>query len=79
MREVEPGRNRMDGGGDAASSFGQAALNAGARVIATPRSKQRFAMLEGLGAERVELEGPDLSKRIAEAPRKCRKAAHQLA
>jgi NADPH:quinone reductase-like Zn-dependent oxidoreductase len=53
----------------ATSSFGQAALNmavnAGARVIATTRSRQRFAMLQELGAERVELEGPDLSKRIA--------------
>jgi NADPH2:quinone reductase len=57
----------------ATSSFGQTALNmavnAGARVIATTRNKQRFAMLEGLGAERVELEGPELSKRIAEAKR----------
>ncbi|MEM5370526.1 zinc-binding alcohol dehydrogenase family protein [Paraburkholderia azotifigens] len=55
----------------ATSSFGQAALNlavnAGATVIATTRSPARFAMLEALGASRVELEGPDLSKRIAEA------------
>src|SRR6201981_3692671 len=39
----------------ATSSFGQAALkmavNAGARVIATTRSQDRFAMLEKLGAE----------------------------
>src|SRR5262245_31638887 len=51
----------------ATSSFGQAALsmavNAGARIIATTRSRQRFAMLQKLGAARVELEGPDLSKR----------------
>ena len=57
----------------ATSSFGQAAVNmavnAGARVIATTRNKLRFTMLEELGAERVELEGPDLSKRIAEAKR----------
>jgi len=57
----------------ATSSFGQAAVNmavnAGARVIATTRNKQRFTMLEELGAERVDLEGPDLSKRIAEAKR----------
>jgi NADPH:quinone reductase-like Zn-dependent oxidoreductase len=57
----------------ATSSFGQAAVNmavnTGARVIATTRNKQRFTMLEELGAERVELEGPDLSKRIAEAKR----------
>src|SRR5262245_33341715 len=55
----------------ATSAFGQAAINlavnAGARVIATTRNRGRFAMLEKLGAERVELEGPDLSKRIAEA------------
>src|SRR5215475_666684 len=55
----------------ATSSFGQAALkmavNAGTRVIATTRSQQRFAKLQELGAQRVELEGHDLSKRIAEA------------
>ncbi|WP_028222270.1 zinc-binding alcohol dehydrogenase family protein [Paraburkholderia oxyphila] len=57
----------------ATSSFGQAsvnlAVNAGAKVIATTRSPARFAMLEGLGASRAEIEGPDLSKRIAEAKR----------
>jgi NADPH:quinone reductase-like Zn-dependent oxidoreductase len=57
----------------ATSSFGQAAVNlavnAGAKVIATTRSAARFEMLKALGAERVELEGPDLSKRIAEAKR----------
>jgi NADPH:quinone reductase len=55
----------------ATSSFGQAALkmavNAGVRVIATTRSRDRFALLEKLGAERCEIEGRDLSKRIAEA------------
>lgn len=55
----------------ATSSFGQAAINlavnAGVRVIATTRSRERFAMLEKLGAARVELEEPNLSKRIAEA------------
>jgi NADPH:quinone reductase-like Zn-dependent oxidoreductase len=55
----------------ATSSFGQAAVNmavnAGARVIATTRNRGRFAMLEELGAERVELEGSHLSKRICEA------------
>ncbi|MDF3881024.1 hypothetical protein [Cupriavidus basilensis] len=30
------------------------------------RNRERFEMLEGLGVARVELEGPDLSKRIAE-------------
>ena len=55
----------------ATSSFGQAALkmavNAGVRVIATTRSRDRFAMLEKLGATRCEIERPDLSKQIAEA------------
>jgi NADPH:quinone reductase len=57
----------------ATSAFGQAALNlavnAGARVIATTRNPGRFAMLETLGADRVELEGPGLSGRIAESKR----------
>lgn len=55
----------------ATSSFGQAALNmavaVGARVIATTRSRQRFAMLEELGASRVELERPDLSAHLTES------------
>jgi NADPH:quinone reductase-like Zn-dependent oxidoreductase len=55
----------------ATSSFGQAAVNlavnAGTRVIATTRNRKRFGMLEDLGADRVELEGPGLSQRIAEA------------
>jgi len=55
----------------ATSSFGQAALkmavNAGVRVIATTRSRDRFAMLEKLGAKRCEIESPDLSTHIAEA------------
>ena len=53
----------------ATSSFGQAAVklavNAGARVIATARSKDRFAMLEQLGAARVETEATDLAARLA--------------
>jgi NADPH:quinone reductase-like Zn-dependent oxidoreductase len=52
----------------ATSALGQAALNiaahAGARVIATTRSRERISKLEALGAERVELERPDLSRRI---------------
>src|ERR1700741_1058537 len=55
----------------ATSSFGQAAVklavNAGARVIATTRNPERFAMLEALGVERCEIERSDLSKHIAEA------------
>ncbi|GII30363.1 alcohol dehydrogenase [Planotetraspora mira] len=57
----------------ATSAFGQAAVNlavnAGARVIATTRDRGRFALLEDLGADRGELEGPELSQRIAEAKR----------
>src|SRR3984957_2905430 len=57
----------------ATSSFGQAALKmavaAGADVIATARSRERFGMLEKLGATRVEQERPDLAAHIAEAKR----------
>jgi NADPH:quinone reductase-like Zn-dependent oxidoreductase len=57
----------------ATSSFGQAAVklavNAGARVIATTRSRERFAMLEALGVAGVELEVPGLSKSIPDAKR----------
>ena len=53
----------------ATSALGQAALNiaagAGARVIATTRNPERVPSLEALGAHRVELEGPDLSRRIS--------------
>ncbi len=55
----------------ATSSFGQAALkmaaNADLRVVATSRNRERFPMLEKLGAERCEVERPDLSKHIPEA------------
>ena len=54
----------------ATSAFGQAALNmavnAGAHVIATTRSRDRFAMLEKLGVKRVEIESRDLGARIVE-------------
>jgi NADPH:quinone reductase-like Zn-dependent oxidoreductase len=67
--QIEKGQTLVLRG--ATSSFGQAALNmavnAGVRVIATTRSRKRFAMLEKLGAARAELEEPTLSKRIAEA------------
>ena len=57
----------------ATSSFGQAALNmavnAGVKVIATTRNRDRFQTLAALGATRAEVEGPDLSGRIAEAKR----------
>jgi NADPH:quinone reductase len=55
----------------ATSAFGHAALklavSAGVRVIATTRNPERFAMLEKLGAERCEIERPDLSQHIPEA------------
>jgi NADPH2:quinone reductase len=37
--------------------------------FATTRNRERFGKLEGLGAYRAEIEGPDLSKRIAERKR----------
>src|SRR3954471_7304323 len=67
--EIQRGQTLVIRG--ATSSFGQAAVklavNAGAKVIATSRSRQRFPMLGKLGIERAELEVPDLSARIAEA------------
>ena len=55
----------------ATSSFGQAAVKMsvaeGARVIATTRTRGRFAMLEELGVARVELEAPNLAAHITEA------------
>jgi NADPH:quinone reductase-like Zn-dependent oxidoreductase len=66
--ELSPGQTLVLRG--ATSSFGQAALNMavnfGAKVIATTRNQSRAAGLLALGAARVEIEGPDLSKRIAE-------------
>jgi len=67
--EIEKGQLLVIRG--ARSSFGQAALkmavNAGVRVIATTRNRDRFSKLEKLGAERCEIEQRDLSKHIAEA------------
>ncbi|PNE11999.1 MAG: alcohol dehydrogenase [Beijerinckiaceae bacterium] len=69
--EIEKGQLLVIRG--ATSSFGQAALkmavNAGARVIATTRSRERFSMLEKLGSERCEVERHDLSNHIAETKR----------
>jgi NADPH2:quinone reductase len=57
----------------ATSALGRAALNIaadiGAHIIATTRKKARFETLKELGAYRVEIEGPDLSERIAETKR----------
>ncbi|SAK49762.1 zinc-containing alcohol dehydrogenase superfamily protein [Caballeronia fortuita] len=67
--EIEAGQTVVIRG--ATSSFGRAAVNlavnAGAKVIATTRNRDRFAALEALGASQVELERPDLSKHIAQA------------
>ncbi|GAA4510427.1 zinc-binding alcohol dehydrogenase family protein [Actinoallomurus oryzae] len=69
--EIARGRTLLIRG--ATSAFGQAAINlavdAGARVIATTRNPERFAMLEELGAQRAEREQPELAGRIAEAGR----------
>src|SRR5262245_65911186 len=55
--EIESGQLLVIRGGP--SSFGQAALkmavNAGVRVIATTRTRDRFSKLEKLGAERCEI------------------------
>jgi NADPH:quinone reductase len=57
----------------ATSALGRAAINiaadVGAQIIATTRKKARFEALKELGADRVEVEGPDLSERIAESKR----------
>jgi NADPH:quinone reductase len=58
--------------GASSSSYGTLAaalwaVDAGVRVIATTRGRERVALLERLGAERVETEGSELSQRIAEA------------
>src|SRR5215467_1059443 len=67
--EIAKGQTLLIRGGP--SSFGRAAINmavnAGVRVIATGRSRDKFTALEQLGVERVEVEAPDLSKRLPEA------------
>lgn len=67
--DIQKGETLLIRGGT--SAFGQAAINlavdAGVKVIATTRNPDRFAMLEKLGASRVELEGPNLSQRLPEA------------
>jgi len=54
----------------ASSALGRAAINiaadAGAKIIATTRKKERFDSLIELGAARAEIETSDLSKRIPE-------------
>lgn len=66
--QIEKGQTLLLRG--ATSALGQAALNiaanAGLNVIATTRNKARFEKLLGLGARRVEMESPGLSKRLPE-------------
>lgn len=54
----------------ATSALGQTALNiaaqAGAQVIATTRNPERIAKLKMLGAQRVEMESAELSRRVRE-------------
>ncbi|HTU24190.1 MAG TPA: zinc-binding dehydrogenase [Pirellulales bacterium] len=73
FRNLEIARGQLLVIRGATSAFGQAALkmavNAGVRVIATTRKQERFAVLEKMGAERCEIERPDLSQHIAEAKR----------
>ena len=79
--EITPGQTLVIRG--ATSSFGQAAVklavNAGLKIIATTRSRERFAMLEKLGVERVEREGPDspADRRSEEARRGARPGRQQ--
>ena len=66
--ELQAGQTLLIRG--ATSAFGQAAVNlavdAGATVIATTRSRERFAMLAALGASRCAIEAPDLSRHLSE-------------
>lgn len=66
--QIERGQTLLLRG--ASSALGQAALNiaanAGLNVIATTRNEARFEKLLGLGAQRAEIEGLELSKRLPE-------------
>jgi len=66
--DIRPGQTIVIRG--ATSALGQAAVtiaaHAGARVIATTRNPKRADTLEALGAKAVELEAPDLPKRVRE-------------
>jgi NADPH:quinone reductase len=67
--QIEKGQTLLLRG--ATSALGQAALNiaanAGLNVIATTRTQARVEKVLGLVAERVEMEGQGLSKRLPEA------------
>ena len=66
--ELKSGQTLLVRGGT--SALGQAAINlavdAGARVLATTRKRERFAALEALGANRCLVEGPSLGARVRE-------------
>src|SRR5262249_37730243 len=57
----------------ATSAQGQAALNsavqAGAQIITTARRRERVGQMAGRGAQRMEIEGPDLSEGMPERKR----------
>ncbi len=66
--EIQQGQTLLVRG--ATSSLGRAAVNlavnAGVKVIATTRNRERFPGLENLGVSRCEIEGTDLSSRLKE-------------
>jgi NADPH2:quinone reductase len=66
--EIKSGQTLVIRG--ATSALGRAAVNiaadAGAKIIATTRKKERFDTLLQLGAERAEIETPTLSESMAE-------------
>jgi NADPH:quinone reductase-like Zn-dependent oxidoreductase len=70
MRNLEVKRGETLVIRGATSALGRAALNiahdAGAKIIATTRKKERFDLLKDLGAERCETESRDLSASLLE-------------
>ncbi|KDQ15059.1 hypothetical protein BOTBODRAFT_65706 [Botryobasidium botryosum FD-172 SS1] len=67
--EIKAGQTLLVRGGT--SALGQAAIKmavaAGARVIATSRSKDRFSLLEKLGIQRAEIEKEKMSEWLPES------------
>ena len=67
--EIKKGQTLLIRG--ATSALGKAALNIahdiGAKIIATTRKKERFNILEELGAERCEIEVRDLSTKLPDS------------
>src|SRR6266446_5018431 len=67
--EIKKGQTLVIRG--ATSALGRAALNiahdVGTTIIATTRKKERFDVLKELGAQRCEIETPDLSKNLPDS------------